>query len=57
MAESLFNKLPSVDTLLKDFFPASLPSGRLSVPYCRTSLRRASFIPFTCIHASSVFYD
>ena len=53
MAESLFNKLPSVDTLLKDFFLASLPSGRLSVPYCRTSLRRASFHLF---HVCSCFF-
>ena len=57
MALSTFLKLPAVDTLLKSLLPASLPSGRLSVPFCRSSLRRSSFIPFMTIIAASVHCD
>ena len=57
MALSTFFRLPGVNTLLKDLYPASLPSGRFSVPFCRTSLRRSSFIPYMCIVASSVHCD
>ena len=49
MALSMFYKLPNLDTFLKELFPDSLPSGRLSVPFCRTSLRRSSFIPYMTV--------
>ena len=57
MTMSVFYKLPDLCTFLKHLFPASLPSGRLSVPFCRTSLRRSSFIPFMSIAVSSVHCD
>ena len=57
MARNLFRKIPFTDTFLKTFHPASLPSGRLSVPFCRTSLRRNSFMPYMIIMQSCTFYD
>ena len=57
MALSMFYKLPDLDTFLKELFPDSLPSGRLSVPFCRTSLRRSSFIPYMTIDVSSTHRD
>jgi hypothetical protein len=57
LASSVFKKLPFLDTSLKSLLPASLPSGRFSVPFCRTSLRRSSFIPLMTIADSGVFCD
>ena len=57
MAVSIFRKLPLLDTFLKRLLPFALPSGRLSVPLCRTSLRRDSFIPHMCIEMSGVYCD
>ena len=57
MAMSTFQSLPSIDILVKDLFPASLPSDRLSVPFCRISLRRSSPIPSMSMVASSEHYD
>lgn len=57
LALSVFYKLPGLDTFLKTFFPTFLPSGRPSIPFCRTSLRRTSFIPYMCIDVSSVHCD
>ena len=56
-AATLFDHLRSVDTFLKDSLPDLLPSGRPSVPFCRTSLRRSSFIPAMSIAASSTHFD
>ena len=55
LSSSLLNRIHKVDTFFIDLLPPSLPSGRLSVPFCRTSLRRSSFIPAMCIKASSTF--
>ena len=52
---SVFKCICNVDTFVKDLLPPFLPSGRPSVPFCRTSLRRSSFIPAVCIKASSTF--
>lgn len=57
LALSFFRQLPFVDTLLKSSLPDILPSSRLAVPFCRTSLRRSSFIPFMCIDVSSTHFD
>ena len=57
MATSLFVKLRSVDTFLKHLLPNLLPSGRPDIPFCRTSLRRSSFIPAMSIGASNVYID
>ena len=57
MAMKLFSKLSFCDTFLRDLVPIALPSGRSSVPYCRTSLRRNSFFPFMCISSSESFCD
>lgn len=54
---SVFMKLPFVQTFLKSLLPPSLPSGRLSIPFCRTSLRRSSFIPFMLITTSRIHCD
>jgi hypothetical protein len=53
LALALFNSLQSADTFMKHLCPSFLPSGRLSIPFCRTSLRRSSFFPFMCIDSSS----
>lgn len=57
MAANLFDHLRIVDTFLKDSLPPLLPSGRPSVPFCRTSLRRSSFIPTMCITSSCSHFD
>ena len=57
MSASLFKDLQNVDTFLKDLLPDPLPSGRSSIPFCRTSIRRSSFIPTMCIAATSVHLD
>lgn len=57
LALSVFYKLPQLDTFLNASFPMSLPSGRLEIPYCRTSLRRTSFIPYMTVNVSSVHCD
>ena len=44
-------------TVIRFLVPDLLPSGRTSVPYCRTSLRRNSFLPAVCILSSSAFHD
>jgi len=56
-AERLFHSIPHSETFLRDFFPQRLPSGRLSVPFCRTSLRRNSFLPKICILINAVHCD
>ena len=56
-ALKLFSEGSSSDTMIQSLFPRHFPSGRPCVPYCRTSLRRASFIPKVSIISSSVFYD
>ena len=57
IALKLFTKIPTSDTFLSALVPCSLPSGRVSFPYCRTSLRRNSFFPAICTIISSVFCD
>ena len=57
LAMNLFRKIPFTDTFLRTLLPSSLPSGRLCVPFCRTSLRRTSFIPCMSIVLSRSFYD
>ena len=57
LAHKVFSSLHSLDTNLKSLSPSSLPSGRLDIPYCRTSLRRNAFIPLMSIETSSVFCD
>ena len=57
IALRLFGKIPTSDTLLSTLVPSSLPSGRVSFPYCRTTLRRNSFLPTMCIILSSVICD
>ena len=56
-AKRLFRDIQTSDTFLRNFYPQSLPSGRLSVPFCRTSMRRNSFFPKMCIHANAVHCD
>ena len=57
MAVNLFQSLRCSDTFLRSLLPDRLPSGRLSIPFCRTSLRRLSFFPNISIASSSVHYD
>ena len=57
LAMSKFSKLSSHDTFLKTLFPTSLPSGRLSIPFCRTTLRRSSFFPYMSILSSCAHCD
>ena len=56
-AQKFFCEISSSDTFIKDLLPLNLPSGRTSVPFCRTSLRRRSFIPTMCILSAASFYD
>ena len=53
----LVSTIPSQTTLIRTFLPSPLPSGRFSVPFCRTSLRRNSFIPAVSILISSSHCD
>ena len=57
LAMKLFNKIPFCDTFINSLRPDSLPSGRISVPYCRTSIRRNSFFPFISILSSESICD
>ena len=56
-AQRLFYDVPNTGTFLRNIFPRRLPSGRLSVPFCRTSMRRNSFLPKMCIFINSVHCD
>ena len=57
MARRLFSSMAHSDTAVKELLPMTLPSGRVSVPFCRSSFRRSSFVPKMCILSSSSFYD
>ena len=57
LAEKIFKTLPKQDTFLSQLAPSHLPSGRILVPLCRTSLRRNSFVPKMCIIQSRTFLD
>ena len=57
IAARLFNSLQKQDTFIVNFVPSYLPSGRLRVPFCRTTLRRNSFFPRMCIIESCAFCD
>ena len=57
IALPMFHRRPKIDTFLKHLLLTPLPSRRPTVPFCQTSLRRSSFIPFMCIHVSSTFCD
>lgn len=57
LASKCFKKVLSSDTLIRSLAPRFLPSGRLDVPYCRTSLRRDAFFPYMCILSSQTFLD
>ena len=57
LARRVFDSLCSLNTDLKHLSPSSLPSGRFSIPFCRTSLRRNAFIPKMCIELSSRYCD
>ena len=57
LAVNFFRSAYSSDTAIKSLLPSVLPSGRLSVPYSRTTIRRKSFIPLTSIIISSTFCD
>ena len=57
MAMSFFNSIRESDTFLAELIPPSLPSGRTSIPFCRTSLRRSSFFPAVSLLLSDVHVD
>ena len=57
MAFRLFEGLSEQHTFIKDLLPPSLPSGRLSVIFCNSSLRRSSFMPKMSILVSSSYCD
>ena len=56
-AIKLFEQILTCDTAIKQLFPSRLPSGRISVPFSRTSVRRKSFFPAVSILKSSAFCD
>ena len=53
----LFAHIPSQKTSISALLPPLLPSGRNSVPFCNTSLRRNSFFPMASILLSSCHCD
>ena len=53
MAVKIFKGLLDQDTFISQLSPAMLPSGRFSVPFCRTTLRRNAFIPLLYILESN----
>lgn len=57
MASQLLASVPFLETVIKDLLPPLLPSGRLALPFSRTSLRRNAFFPRACIIVSSIHCD
>ena len=57
MALKIFKSLPGQSTFISQLTPSCLPSGRISVPFCRTSRRRNAFLPHMCIFESSTFSE
>ena len=57
MAFRLFEGLSNQDTFIRHLLPPSLPSGRTSVIFCNSSLRRSAFMPQMSILVSSSFCD
>ena len=57
IASKLFLRLPVLETVLRQMAPSSLPSGRFSIPFCSTVLRRKSFIPTMSIFMSCTHCD
>ena len=57
LSVKLFSGLPNQETFISKLVPPLLSSGRYSVPFCRTTTRRNSFMPKLCIMLSRTFYD
>ena len=57
LALSFLNSLEGNGTFVRHMRPGFLRSSRLSIPYCRTSLRRSSFFPCVCIKLSGTYID
>ena len=57
MAVKIFKGLPGQETFISQLTPSWLPSGRISVPFCRTARRRNAFLPHMCISESSTFSE
>ena len=53
MAVKFFKGLLAQVAFISQQSPAMLPSGRFSVPFCRTTLRRNALIPLLCILESN----
>ena len=57
LSMALLKSVPKQSTVIKDFLPSRLPSGRFSIPFCQSSLRRKSFFPTITIMDSSCHCD
>ena len=56
-AIKVFQQILASDTTIRDLLPRRLPSGRVAVPFCKSSLRRGAFFPCVCRIISLSFCD
>ena len=57
LSMALLKSVFKQSTVIKDLLPSRLPSGRFSIPFCQSSLRRNSFFPAVTIIVSSCHCD